>query len=323
MHTVFSDGEVWPTNRVTEAWREGFDAIAITDHAGYNPHKPDVVVDLSRPHALAAPLADRLGIILVPGVEVMQGDTHFNMLFVKDFNAFFDLKMVDALRKGREQNAFIFWNHPGWKQPTAWFPDVAALYDEKPFNGVELINGRDFYAPAFPWIEEKNLAILCNSDIHAPTQPQYEERTRPVTLVFSRTRDLAGIREALFAHRTVAWANGQLWGNEDLLRGLWEESVTVKNPALSLRIGGPQVAVEFQNNSAVPLHVRVVKAPDWLVGGDFNLAPERSMARVFQASKTAPEGTQKVTLELEVTNFHAAPGRNLSVRLPLEIRLLK
>ena len=35
MHTVFSDGRVWPTVRVDEAWREGLDAIAITDHLEY------------------------------------------------------------------------------------------------------------------------------------------------------------------------------------------------------------------------------------------------------------------------------------------------
>jgi len=32
MHTVFSDGDVWPTVRVDEALRDGLDAIAITDH---------------------------------------------------------------------------------------------------------------------------------------------------------------------------------------------------------------------------------------------------------------------------------------------------
>ena len=32
LHTVFSDGTVWPTIRVTEAWEEGYDGIAITDH---------------------------------------------------------------------------------------------------------------------------------------------------------------------------------------------------------------------------------------------------------------------------------------------------
>ena len=32
IHTVFSDGSVWPNIRVEEAWREGLDAIAMTDH---------------------------------------------------------------------------------------------------------------------------------------------------------------------------------------------------------------------------------------------------------------------------------------------------
>ncbi len=41
-HTVFSDGQVWPTVRVEEAWREGLDAIAITDHIEHKPHKQDV-----------------------------------------------------------------------------------------------------------------------------------------------------------------------------------------------------------------------------------------------------------------------------------------
>ena len=37
IHTVFSDGDVWPTVRLAEAWEEGLDAIAITDHLEYNP----------------------------------------------------------------------------------------------------------------------------------------------------------------------------------------------------------------------------------------------------------------------------------------------
>ena len=31
-HTVFSDGLVWPDGRIYEAWQDGLDAIAITDH---------------------------------------------------------------------------------------------------------------------------------------------------------------------------------------------------------------------------------------------------------------------------------------------------
>ena len=32
IHTVFSDGLVWPTVRVDEAYREGLDAISLTEH---------------------------------------------------------------------------------------------------------------------------------------------------------------------------------------------------------------------------------------------------------------------------------------------------
>ena len=35
IHTVFSDGKVWPDMRVLEAAREGLDCIAITDHFKY------------------------------------------------------------------------------------------------------------------------------------------------------------------------------------------------------------------------------------------------------------------------------------------------
>ncbi len=323
MHTVFSDGEVWPTTRVAEAWREGLDAIAITDHAGYNPHKPDVSVDLSRPQALAAPLASRLGVLLVPAVEIMEGDTHFNVLFVTDPSAFWGLKLVDALKQGRAQNAFMFWNHPGWKQTADWFPNIDALYKEKLFDGVELVNGRSFYAPAFPWIEEKKLAILSNTDVHTPTLPSYQNRSRPLTLVFARTRDLDGIREALTARRTAAWMGGELWGSDEMLSGLWDGAVALRTSALSLRIAGPQAVIELQNRSAIPFQVRVVKAPAWLQTGAFELGPERNVARAVQASKDAPEGTQSVTLELEVTNLHTAPGRNLTVRLPLKVSITK
>ncbi len=64
-HTVFSDGNVWPTVRVQEAWLQELDAIAITDHVEYTPHKDDVKVDLNRSYELAkdyAKLADRRAI---------------------------------------------------------------------------------------------------------------------------------------------------------------------------------------------------------------------------------------------------------------------
>jgi len=60
MHTVFSDGSVWPTVRVKEAWIEGLDAIAITDHREYQPHKELLSTDLNQTYNQAKNLADDL-----------------------------------------------------------------------------------------------------------------------------------------------------------------------------------------------------------------------------------------------------------------------
>ena len=42
MHTVFSDGHVWPSFRVNEALRDGLDAISITEHTDYKSY-PEAV----------------------------------------------------------------------------------------------------------------------------------------------------------------------------------------------------------------------------------------------------------------------------------------
>ena len=42
IHSVFSDGGVWPTIRVEEGIREGLDVVSITDHLEYQPHKEDI-----------------------------------------------------------------------------------------------------------------------------------------------------------------------------------------------------------------------------------------------------------------------------------------
>jgi hypothetical protein len=73
LHTVFSDGTVWPTVRVQEAWRDGLDAIAITDHLEYRPYVADVTTPVSRAYESARPLAGQLGIVLIPGDRAGRG----------------------------------------------------------------------------------------------------------------------------------------------------------------------------------------------------------------------------------------------------------
>jgi Predicted metal-dependent phosphoesterases (PHP family) len=59
IHTVFSDGNVWPTVRIDEAVAEGVDVIAITDHIEYRPHLSDIPSDHNRSYDIAKPEADK------------------------------------------------------------------------------------------------------------------------------------------------------------------------------------------------------------------------------------------------------------------------
>ena len=61
VHTVFSDGDVWPTARVKEAWQDGLDAIAITDHTSATPSRRQLSGGPNTSYELAAPEAERRG----------------------------------------------------------------------------------------------------------------------------------------------------------------------------------------------------------------------------------------------------------------------
>lgn len=72
MHSVFSDGLVWPTVRVDEAYRDGLDAISLTEHIEYRPHKQDVVSDHNRSFDLCREQAEKLGILLIKAVRLRE-----------------------------------------------------------------------------------------------------------------------------------------------------------------------------------------------------------------------------------------------------------
>lgn len=324
LHTVFSDGEVWPTTRVLEAWRDGLDVIAITDHDEYNPHKEDVSADLVRPHELARRLAAQYGLLLVPAVEITRGDIHHNALFVTRPTAFAGLKLEEALLEARAQDAFVFWNHPGWRTPkTVWLPEIDALHAKGLIQGVELVNGPVIYPEVFEWAGPKNLAMIANSDEHAPLSDRYLPHTRPVTLVFVKTADLAGLREALFERRTVCWGSGQVWGATEWLQGLWSGSVTVLNPGLSLGLKARTATLHFQNRSAIPYRIVLRRPPSWLRIASAELSPQKVTAVSLSITEKAPLGEHALEAELEITNLHVEPGRNLFVRIPLRPRIVE
>ena len=85
IHTVFSDGKVWPDVRVNEAWRDGLDVIAVTDHLEYRPHGKKIEGDLNEPYRIAAKRGEQLGILVIPGCEITRQKPvgHINALFIE------------------------------------------------------------------------------------------------------------------------------------------------------------------------------------------------------------------------------------------------
>jgi hypothetical protein len=333
LHTVFSDGQVWPTVHVQEAWRDGLDVVALTDHVEYRPHSQDVGMDLRRPYELALPLAEQLGIVLVQGVEITRpapgtrsempvGSGHFNALFVRDPAALGVADLLEALRAARDQGAFVFWNHPGFMgtlEPR-WHAHVDEAWRQGLFQGMELVNGEDFYPAAWPWIEEKKLTILANSDYHLPTPPRGSGPPRPVTLVFARSADAEGVREALGARRTAAWLGDEVWGAEEHLRGLWTGAVSLAPGHLDAH-RGQAAAVRLRNSSALRFRLRTLAAPAWLQIQPVTAEPLSTSLLRLRVARDAPMAAHEVTLELEVSNFNPAPGRKLVVRLAVPLRV--
>jgi hypothetical protein len=331
-HTVFSDGHVWPDVRSEEAWREGLDAIAITDHIEYQPHKADLPTSHERSYQIAAPHGERLDLLVIRGSEVTRDmpPGHLNAVFLGAVTPIDRPDWRDALRAAREQGAFVFWNHPGWtgQQPDGvarWYPEHTEILEAGQLHGIEVVNERNYYPEAHRWALEKNLAPLANSDIHAPLNLDYHVHAgdhRPVTLVFARERSLEGIREALFARRSVAWSGDTLIGREELLRPLAAASITVENPRLKIA-AGERAYVRLRNASDVRFELEGATAPDGLTAPK-SLAVARRGTSLLQlgAKKDAAPGVRRVELGYTIANVKPEPGKGLAFPIVLEVEVL-
>jgi hypothetical protein len=239
MHTVFSDGVVWPTVRVEEAWEDGLDAIAITDHIENNPKKMPGMTH--NEYEIALPSAKMMNIILVKGGEISRSmpPGHFNALFVRDVNALDVPDYMDAIGEAVRQGGFIIWNHPGWRsqQPdtTKWMAEHQVIWEKGWMHGIEVFNEKEWYPEAIKWAMEKNLAITGNSDIHEVYKAKYNTELypiRPLTLVFAKERTEESLKEAMFSKRTATLFFNKLVGKKELINPLVNESIRILKPHL-------------------------------------------------------------------------------------------
>lgn len=226
IHTVFSDGLVWPSIRVQEAWTEGLDAIAITDHIEYRPLKNIVVADHNESFNIAKKEGDALGFIVIKGAEITRSKPlgHLNALFIDDANALDVEDPLVAIDIAHSKGAYIIWNHPGWPDNKSTFYDVhGELIKAGKIDAYEAYNYTESYPLTFDWYAQYGIAPMANTDIHGTTAIDYgcdKGWMRPMTLVFATGRTEAALREALEAKRTLAFFQGNLVGDKEYLSKL-------------------------------------------------------------------------------------------------------
>ncbi len=310
MHTVFSDGLVWPTVRVDEAWQEGLDAIAITDHIEYRPHKQDLVADLNRSYEIALPQAKEKGLLLVQAAEITR-DTppgHFNALFLKEVKPLDVNDLLGAMAAADKQGAFIWWNHPDWiPDRKGWFDIHTTLYEKKYMRGIEIVNGRSYYPSVHQWALDKNLTMLGNSDIH---QPAGQEKVpagghRPMTLVFVKEKSIPGIKEALIAGRTAVWFENKIIARKEYAEALFQAAVRVADVE---RDGNKAVRFTIRNDSDLPIEL---ERAGKLGPKELNLAANTSTrVRVAVAG-----GKNPLELPYMANSFLIAPEKAMPVNL--------
>jgi histidinol phosphatase-like PHP family hydrolase len=262
MHTVFSDGLVWPTYRLFEAIRDGLDALAITDHIEYTPKKDYVPPDYDAAWKITETAAIENNIILVHGAEITHDmpPGHMNALFITDGSKLVKDSVYDAIEEAVKQGAFIQWNHPGWKSQE---PDgIPKLYDihlkllkNAWINGIEFFNDSEYYPNVLEWCKQYNLAVMGNSDVHGIISESYRQPeyiNRPMTLVFAKARTSESLKEALFAGRTLVWFMDIIAGKKEFATPFFYGSISVGKPYYK---GDKNLYFEVINKTDIPYYL--------------------------------------------------------------------
>ena len=268
-HTVFSDGHCNARYRAAEAWRDGLDVMAVTEHIEYRPNEklfleymkatraevPEgqhTLTDLNMPVKEAQKWAKNYGLTIIPGVEITRNPIeigHYNALFTTDNNIIYDKDPLQAMRNARAQGALVMHNHPGWRRTSLEMPEVEKqAYEADLIDGVESMNGAEFYPKAITRAVEKKIFVAACTDIHASSASDYHERGdfhRNMTFILAKDKSLESLKEALQAGRTIAYSFGTLAGEEELMKKFFLASVTITPVSATLATLTNHTSVAF------------------------------------------------------------------------------
>lgn len=326
MHTVFSDGSVWPDIRVAEALWDGLDAISLTEHLEYQPHKDDIPhPDRNRSYELALKEAKDHKLLIIRGSEITRKmpPGHNNAIFITDANKMLIKDSIEVFREAKRQGAFTFWNHPMWtaqrRDGVSTLTDVhQLLIKEKLLDGIEVVNDLNYSDEALKIALDNNLTIMGTSDIHKLIDHQFrvpQGGHRPITLVFAKERTIDAIKEGLQNRRTVVFFNNLLIGREEWLVPIIEASLKIKSIKYPERSDVATVEIEngsssefiLLNKNSFTLHehadIVTIKAGETMTIGVKTLRRLTNLELKFEvlSAINAPQRHPTITLKGTVT----------------------
>ena len=322
MHTVFSDGSVYPTIRVYEAWRDGLDVISITDHINYRWSFLTDHINLNdhnTPFNEAMVLADRLGITLIKGVEINRGNPtgHINVLFAKDLNPLAEEDLFLALKEAKKQGAYVQWNHPGYGQKKGeeqFFEIHKILLEQNLLDGIEIYNHHTFFPEAVAWAKESDLVITGSSDVHLLVDMIHDkEYHRPITLIFAKENSDEAIQEAVMSGRTAVYFENTIVGHKTHLEQLFHRAVSFQNPPMIVE--NKKRFVQFKNNSDIDFElVRVETQAGIKMPNEMRFkANSISLQTIVMNSDSLIYQAESIKAKYRVKNFQALSGDDIIV----------
>ena len=263
-HTIYSDGQVTPTWRVREAWLDGLDIIAITDHLEVRRYEPTILKHLRKynpdgqPHKYvyagsakvpvnddpvmsdfnvsyeeAAKAAKKYPVHIIKATEISRTKatgSDYNALFVKDIEKIYDKDHFQVLRNAKAQGCLVIHNHPVIRRAKCVMTEFEkAAMAEGLFDGIEVVNGHTFYPPIVRRAIDNKLFMVAATDSHTPTASvKFPDGIfRTMTLILAKDKSDESLKEALKARRTLGYSGGFVIGEEQLLRDFFNAAVTV------------------------------------------------------------------------------------------------
>ena len=313
-HTVFSDGSVWPSIRVAEANKDGLDAIAVTEHIEYQAYKDDIPhPDRNRSYDLTKKYAKGSDLMVIAGTEITKKmpPGHANAIFVKDVNKIMNDDYMKAYEAARKQGAFVFWNHPHWigqrkDASVKVFDEVEELINKRLLHGIEVTNERTYSNQAIQAAIDHDLTMIGTSDVHDLVDWDYkipEGGHRPVTLVFSKRKNLKDLKRSLFQGRTVVWYNNILIGKNEWMTPLINASLTIDSVGFykKYELG----VIKIRNHSDARFILKNKSKYDFYQHSDLVEIEPHS---IKQLAVVSGKNISNFDLEFEVLNAVIAPN---------------